>query len=101
MASSSAPLSGFPHFIDGDVLIVISTTQWYQLHLGVLTARSPYFANQIATKPGARLNAAAIKDHAAPYRFDFQRGNDGNFGEFVHKVRGKNKFHQLFTCSLC
>ncbi|OAP57108.1 hypothetical protein AYL99_09221 [Fonsecaea erecta] len=82
MASPSK--SDFPKFLDGDVLIIISSTQVYKLHSQVLSAHSSFFAQQIAAKPGPRLNAQARRDNAVAYRFEFKRSPAENkFGEFV------------------
>lgn len=80
--------SEFPHFVDGDILVVISTTQYYKLHSQVLSAHSTYFADQITNKPGPRLTAAARRENHPAYRFEFKRGaGDGGFGEFIRVVR--------------
>ncbi|ETI23370.1 hypothetical protein G647_05171 [Cladophialophora carrionii CBS 160.54] len=79
----AAPKSAFPHFVDGDVLIVISTTQHYKLHSQVLSAHSTYFADHFASRPGPRLNAQARRENLPAYHFEFKRAPDGEFGEFV------------------
>ncbi len=79
--------STFPHFVDGDVLIIISTTQHYKLHSQVLSAHSSFFANEFTSNPGPRLNAAARRESHATYRFEFHRPTDGSFGQFVRAVR--------------
>lgn len=85
--ASTPTKSDFPKFLDGDVLILISTTQYYKLHSQVLSAHSSFFANEIATKPGPRLNAQARREHAATYRFEFQPSNkEGDFGQLVRAV---------------
>ncbi|KAJ9612245.1 hypothetical protein H2200_003842 [Cladophialophora chaetospira] len=80
---AAPPKSTFPHFGDGDVLIIISTTQYYKLHSQVLSAHSSYFADHFTTNPGPRLNAAARRENLPAYRFEFKRPTDGSFGEFV------------------
>jgi hypothetical protein len=88
--------SDFPKFLDGDVLLIISPTQYYKLHSQVLSTHSTFFAESIATKPGPKLNAQARREHAAAYRFEFQPGGvPGKFGEFLRVVR--KKLHCSFT----
>ncbi|KIW10331.1 hypothetical protein PV08_11293 [Exophiala spinifera] len=70
MAGSST--QAFPKFGDGDVLLIISTTQYYKLHSQVLSTHSQWFAEQIAAKPAPRLNAQARRENAAAYRFELQ-----------------------------
>ena len=79
--------SAFPHFVDGDVLIVVSTTQYYKLHSQVLCAHSTYFSEQITSEPPPRLNAQARRENLPACRFEFKRSQDGSFGEFVRVVR--------------
>ncbi|OAG35664.1 hypothetical protein AYO21_10135 [Fonsecaea monophora] len=81
---TSPAKSDFPKFVDGDVLIVISPTQVYKLHSQVVATHSSLFAEQIASKPGPRLNAQARRENAAAYRFEFKRAvADNEFGGFV------------------
>ncbi|EXJ62782.1 hypothetical protein A1O7_03221 [Cladophialophora yegresii CBS 114405] len=75
--------SAFPHFVDGDVLIIISSTQHYKLHSQVLAAHSTYFADHFASRPGPRLNAQARRENLPAYHFEFKHAADGSFGEFV------------------
>ncbi|KAK4936316.1 hypothetical protein LTR10_022793 [Elasticomyces elasticus] len=81
----SPPTSAFPKFVDGDVLIIISTTQYYKLHSQVLQAHSPMFAQEMKNNPGPRLNAQARRENAAAYRFELARepGNLESPGQFL------------------
>ncbi|KAI1618002.1 hypothetical protein EDD37DRAFT_251315 [Exophiala viscosa] len=82
---ASLPTSDFPKFIDGDVLLIISTTQYYKLHSQVLQAHSPMFAQEMTTRPGPRLNAQARRENAAAYRFELVKkpGDDEDPGQFL------------------
>ncbi|KIW97107.1 uncharacterized protein Z519_02499 [Cladophialophora bantiana CBS 173.52] len=81
---ASPTRSDFPKFLDGDVLIIISTTQYYKLHSQVLSAHSSFFADQIGSEPGPRLTAQARRDNAAAYRFEFKRSPvENQFGGFT------------------
>ena len=83
----TSPKSDFPNFVDGDVLLVISTTQYYKLHSQVLCAHSNFFHEQISAKPGARLNAQARRENAAAYRFEWLQSHQQNdFGQFIRQV---------------
>ena len=85
MASPSK--SDFPKFRDGDVLVVISPSQYYKLHSQVLSTHSTFFAEQIAAAPGPRLNVKAREEHAAAYRFEWQLATSPNqLGAFIRKV---------------
>ena len=85
MASPSK--AGFPKFVDGDVLVIVSTTQYYKLHSQVLTTHSPWFAEQLAAKPPPRLNPQARRENAAAFRFELHRapGEEGP-GQFIRIV---------------
>ena len=84
---ASPPKSDFPKFVDGDVLLVISTTQYYKLHSQVLCAHSTFFQEQIAAKPAARLNAQARRENAATYRFEWlQSQQEEQLGQFIRQV---------------
>lgn len=86
MAVSST--QGFPKFGDGDVLLIVSTTQYYKLHSQVLSTHSQWFADQIAARPPPRLNAQARRENAASYRFELQNipGEEGP-GRFIRIVQ--------------
>ncbi|KAK5554693.1 hypothetical protein LTR46_007419 [Exophiala xenobiotica] len=82
MASPSK--AGFPKFVDGDVLVIVSTTQYYKLHSQVLTTHSPWFAEQLAAKPPPRLNPQARRENAAAFRFELHRAPGGEGpGQFI------------------
>ncbi|KEF61193.1 uncharacterized protein A1O9_02758 [Exophiala aquamarina CBS 119918] len=93
--------SEFPKFIDGDVLVIISTTQMYRLHHQILESHSTYFKNAIAKQPGACLNAQARRDNAPAYRFEWLPGTtSGTVGRFVRidisdSGRAQNALPQL------
>ena len=87
---SSPKQSIFPHFLDGDVIIVVSTTQYYKLHSQVLASHSTYFSDHFVRNPGPRLNAQARRDNLAAYRFEFSRPLDNSFGEFIRVVRRRS-----------
>lgn len=79
--------SEFPKFIDGNVFILVSTTQTYRLHQQVLESHSPFFRREIAKYPGAHLNAQARRDNAAAYHFEwFDETPDSENGRFVRIV---------------
>ncbi|EXJ79855.1 hypothetical protein A1O3_08140 [Capronia epimyces CBS 606.96] len=83
---ASAAKSDFPQFLDGDVLLVVSTTQTYKLHSQVLSTHSVFFAQEIAAKPPPRLNAQARRDRAAAYRFEYVTPFEtGEIGKWVRK----------------
>ncbi|EXJ83915.1 hypothetical protein A1O1_07544 [Capronia coronata CBS 617.96] len=83
---ASTVKSGFPQFLDGDVLLIVSTTQQYKLHSQVLSTHSAFFADAIAAKPGPRLNAQARRDRAAAYRFEYVASSEkGEPGQWVRK----------------
>ena len=94
MATSTK--SGFPQFVDGDVLIVVSTTQCYKLHSQVLCAHSAYFSEQLAIKSPTPLNAQARHENLPASRFEFKRSQDGSFGEFVRVVRENTTAYEHF-----
>lgn len=84
---ASPPKSTFPKFLDGDVLIIVTPTQYYKLHSQVLSSHSSWFAEQIGAKPGPRLNAQARRENAAAYRFEFQPASvAGEVGSFERVV---------------
>lgn len=86
MAASST--QAFPKFGDGDVLLIVSTTQYYKLHSQVLSTHSQWFADQIAAKAPPRLNPQARRENAASYRFELQHlpGEEGP-GRFIRIVQ--------------
>lgn len=79
--------SEFPKFIDGDVLVIVSTTQIYRLHHQILESHSTFFKEEIAKYPGARLTAQARRENAPAYRFEWlSDAADGKIGRFVRIV---------------
>jgi len=52
----------FPHFEDGDVLILLSASRTYQLHARTLRMHSPYFARLLLEERAAKLSPKAKKD---------------------------------------
>lgn len=79
--------SDFPKFVDGDVLVIISTTQYYKLHSQVLQTHSRVFADQFTANPGPRLNAQARRENAAAYRFELAKPTEDSAGQFLRIVR--------------
>ncbi|KAK5064654.1 hypothetical protein LTR84_000488 [Exophiala bonariae] len=76
--------SEFPKFRDGNVFIMISTTQTYRLHQQVLESHSTFFKKEIAKYPGAHLNAAARRNNAPQYHFEWlEATSDNDNGRFV------------------
>ncbi|KAL2432447.1 hypothetical protein ABEF95_010998 [Exophiala dermatitidis] len=83
---ASAPKSKFPEYLDGDVLLILSSTQQFKLHSQVLSTHSTFFAQEIAAKPAARLTAQARRDHAAAYRFEYApTSQPDGIGKWVRK----------------
>lgn len=84
MAATSAS-SEFPHFTDGDVCIVVSTSKIYQLHSHVLRRVSSWFRDFLQPAAAVRLTAAARREGCAAWRFHlFVNPHDlDEIGQFV------------------
>lgn len=79
--------SEFPRFLDGNVFIMVSTTQTYRLHQQVLESHSTFFRKEIARYPGAHLNAAAKRNNAPQFHFEWlEDASDDDNGRFVRLV---------------
>jgi hypothetical protein len=78
--------NNFPHYTNGDVLLIISTTQYYRLHSQVLCTHSDFFRESIASTPLAKLSATARRENLPAARFEFHRKGEG-FGSFTRIVR--------------
>lgn len=64
--------SDFPHYHDGDVLVVLSANRYYQLHSQTLCLSSTYFRFVLTEDNAAQLSPAAKKAGAVVrWRFDF------------------------------
>ena len=63
MASSlTSKVNKFPNFRDGDVLVVISPRNTYQLHARTLRLHSPIFARMLSEENAAQLGSRAKKE---------------------------------------
>jgi hypothetical protein len=72
VATATSPKSStFPHFADGDTLIVLSANHTYRLHSSVLRTGSTYFAKELAEENGAQLTKKA-RDHGVTLRYHMQ-----------------------------
>lgn len=80
------PQPGFPRFKDGDVCIYVSSSRIYQLHSNTLRRLSPIFAEELDRFPGAKLSAAAKREGMAAYRFELNKSNLDDCGQFVRVV---------------
>lgn len=78
----------FPHFKDGDVSILVSTSRIYRLHSHVLRRVSPYFEQYLDPLDAPRLTAAARREGYTTWRFqlfsDPHHPND--VGQFIRLV---------------
>src|SRR5690348_6189740 len=84
---ATSEMSEFPKFLDGNVFIMVSTTQTYRLHQQVLESHSPFFKKEIAKYPGAHLNAAARRANAPQFHFEWlEPPSDNENGRFVRLV---------------
>jgi len=80
---------GFPHFEDGDVSIVVSTSRIYKLHAHVLRRVSKYFQNVFETIEPPRLTAAARREGYTAWRFQLYQDHtvSNDRGSFTRLVR--------------
>jgi len=79
--------STFPKFVDGDVLIILSSSRTYYLHSGVLRRNSTTFAKLLDESHAAVLSSKAKKEGVTTrFRLDLT-GVSGNVpGRFVKRV---------------
>ncbi|KAI9713689.1 MAG: hypothetical protein M1828_001378 [Chrysothrix sp. TS-e1954] len=82
MDSSEVPNSNrFPHFSDGDVLVVLSPSNTYHLHARTLRLHSTTFEHMLSDENAARLNNRARRDGVTVrWRVDLKLP-DGEAGE--------------------
>ena len=77
----------FPKFVDGDVLIVLSSSRTYYLHSGVLRRNSTTFAKLLDESHAAVLSSKAKKEGVTTrFRIDMTGINGNVPGRFVRRV---------------
>lgn len=54
--------SQFPHYADGDVLVIITPVKRFQLHASMLRRNSTTFEHMLVPAAAAQLNARAKRD---------------------------------------
>ena len=85
---ASALVSEFPKYLDGDVIIVITSTKTYQLHASILRRNSPFFAQLLTEQAAAHLLPRAVRAGVTVrYRAELNRSSAGGIGYFELKVR--------------
>ena len=93
----NSPISGFPNFKDGDVLVVLSPNRTYNLHATMLRHSSNFFAGLIREETGAKLSSKA-KNSGVKTRFYIEltitRGNYG-FSSKVSSIDDWEHFHYI------
>lgn len=57
----------FPHFEDGDVMVLLSASRTYQLHSRTLRMHSPFFARLLTEERAAKLSPRAKKEGVKTY----------------------------------
>lgn len=83
----AAEESVFPKFVDGDVLIILSSSRTYYLHSGVLRRNSTTFAKLLDESHAAVLSSKAKKEGVTTrFRLDLTGVNGNVPGRFVRRV---------------
>jgi len=80
-STSNQPGGGFPHFLDGDVLVVLSHKQTYHLHSRTLRLHSTFFRRLLSEDRAAKLNSKTKKEgNKIVYRVELQLPHDDQDG---------------------
>jgi len=80
-SKTSRPGSGFPHFLDGDVLVVLSHKQTYHLHSRTLRLHSTFFRRLLSEDRAAKLSSKTKKEGVKIiYRVELQLPHDDDTG---------------------
>jgi hypothetical protein len=82
VAQAPVTQDDFPHFIDGDVLIIITPSRRYKLHSDILRRSSPTFMALLAQDAAVNLNKYAKKKGVTVrYRLHMVKNDNGGVRE--------------------
>jgi len=81
VSSADQAGGGFPHFLDGDVLVVLAHDQTYHLHARTLRLHSTFFRRLLSEDRAAKLSSKTRKEGVKiTYRVELQLPHDDQAG---------------------